>query len=213
MLFFVTALGLICSNASAQVVELGGGLSRGCPGDSSGFCGDDRGAMWAVHTTVWFDDRLEAGIRFGVLPLPDYTHAVAHDSRFDVVDDPAIRELPRVDVAVRDRSRRIFSGEAIYHFARGRIVRPMLGIGLGDMSNRFDQACAPAGCERLMPTLSSPVGKQATHIHNVTIVAGLSTRIHDKLQLRGGVRLHNFAGEETSTSELFIASGIRFALR
>lgn len=61
-----------------------------------------------------------------------------------------------------------------------------------------------------MPILSSPVGRGSSHSGNLTAIAGISARIRKALQLRGGIRLHNFAGEGTSTSEAFIAAGYRF---
>jgi hypothetical protein len=60
-----------------------------------------------------------------------------------------------------------------------------------------------------MPVLGSGVGRTTSRAGNVTIVAGLSGRVHDRVQLRGGVRLHNFAGEEISTTEVFIATAYR----
>jgi hypothetical protein len=43
---------MVPSYAAAQVVEVGGGVSRGCDGDSSGLCGDNAGAMWAGHASL-----------------------------------------------------------------------------------------------------------------------------------------------------------------
>lgn len=211
-LFAVTLL-TISVPAAAQVVEAGIGISRGCIGDSSGFCGDEIGPMWAPHASVWIDDRLEIGIRLATLPLRDWSYAVPRDDRFNAVDDPTIRQLPRIDVNLQDRSRRILSGDAIYHFARKRPVRLHLGLGLGSLNDRSVQACAPAGCERLMPILSSPVGRQSSRVGNLTIIAGVSGRIRQRLQVRGGVRLHNFAGEGLSTTEVFLATGYRFGRR
>jgi hypothetical protein len=199
--------------AAAQVVEVGGGVSRGCTGDSSGFCGDDSGAMWAVHGSVWLDDRVEIGIRFATLPRPDYSYATPRDDRFDLAPDPAIRQLPRIDVRVSHRSRQILNTEVLYHFARSRPVRGFLGVGLGERTDRFEQRCAPSGCETLMPILSSPVGRGSSRGGNLTMAAGISGRISKRLLVRGGIRLHNFAGEEQSTSEAFVATGYQFGRR
>jgi hypothetical protein len=202
---------LTCSTpATAQVFEVGVGISRGCVGDEGDSCNDEPGPMWATHGSVWLADRVEIGIRLGTLLLPDSGYAIARDDRFNVVDDPAIRQLPRIDVTVRDRRRRILSGDTIYHFGRGTMVRGLLGLGLGAARDRYVQACAPPGCERLMPTLSSPVGRNSTRLPNVTIIAGVSGRIGARLQVRGGIRLHNLAGENLSTSEFFTAAGYRF---
>jgi hypothetical protein len=199
--------------AAAQVLEAGGGIGRGCTGDSSGFCGDDSGAMWAVHGSVWLDDRVEIGVRLATLPRPDYSYATARDDRFNLAPDPAIRQLPRIDVMVSDRSRQILSAEVLYHFARSRPVRGFLGLGLGERTDRFEQRCAPAGCETLMPILSFPVGRGSSRGGNITMVAGISGRISKRWLMRGGIRLHNFAGEEQSTSEVFVATGYQFGRR
>ncbi len=200
-------------SAAAQVLEVGGGVSRGCTGDSSGFCGDDSGAMWAVHGSVWLDDRVEIGVRLATLPGRDYSYATARDDRFNLAPDPAIRQLARIDVMVSDRSRQILSTEVLYHFARSRPVRGFLGVGLGERTDRFELRCAPAGCETLMPILSSPVGRNSRRSGNSTMVAGISGRVSKRWLVRGGIRLHNFAGEGASTSEVFVATGYQFGRR
>jgi len=208
----VLALLTISTPAAAQwsAAEFGVDIGRGCIGDSSGFCGDESGPMRAAHASAWIDDRLEIGARLAVLPLEDWNYSQERDSRFDLVDDPAARTLSRIDVAVQDRSRRILNAEAIYHFARGRPVRGFVGGGFGRLSNRSVQTCAPAGCELLMSILSSPVGRRVRALSNMTIIAGLSGRITSRLYVRGGVRLHNLAGEGLSTAETFVGTSYRF---
>jgi hypothetical protein len=195
--------------ATAQILEIGAGLGRGCVGDSSGFCGDEAGLMWAATAGIRLDDRIELSVRLARLPLPDLTYVVRRDDRFNVASDPAVRQLPQIVVADESRSRQILSGEAVYHFRRGSTVRPMLGLGLGTRIHRDQLSCRPVGCEELMPVLASGVGRTTSRAGNITIVAGLSGRVHDRVQLRGGVRLHNFAGEEISTTEVFIATAYR----
>jgi hypothetical protein len=208
----VLALLIISTPAAAQwsALEVGVDISRGCIGDSSGFCGDEIGTMRAARATAWIDDRVEIGGRLAVLPLEDWHYSVVHDSRFDQANDPTIRALAGIDVAVRERSRRILNAEATYHFARGRPVRAFVGGGLGQLSNRAVQTCAPAGCELLMSILSSPVGRHARALSNMTIIAGVSGRITSRLHVRGGVRLHNLAGEGLSTAETFVGTSYRF---
>jgi hypothetical protein len=209
-------LALICLTVStpamAQVAEVGGGIGPGCTGDSIG-CAYDTRSMWSAHASIWMDDRLEVGVRIATLPRPDWNYSVARDDRFNVAADPAARLLPRIDVAVRDRSRRILTVEALYHFAPGRPVRPFAGVGLGDRADRSDQACAPAGCESLMPILSSGLGRQTSHGDNLTAITGVSARFRKVLQVRGALRFHNFAGESLSTTEATIAVGYRFGRR
>jgi hypothetical protein len=208
--FCVVASLIISTPSAAQVVEAGVGISRACIGSEGSACGQETGAMWAAHASAWIADRFEIGIRLAALSRPDLTYSVPHDDRFNAVDDPAIRQLARIDVASRGRSRRIVSGEAMYHFGRGSVIRGLLGLGVGTLIDRFEQTCAPAGCERLMPILSSPVGRSTNDLGNFTIIAGASGRAGRRVQLRGGVRFHNFAGEELSTAEIFVAAGYRF---
>lgn len=202
---------LTATPAAAQwtAVDIGAGVSSACIGSEGGLCGEERGAMWATHASAWIDDRVEIGVRLAVLPNDDWHYTEERDSRFDSVTDPTVRALSRIDISVRDRSRRLLSAEAIYHFARGRPVRGFLGGGIGQLSDRGMQSCAPVGCELLMPILSSPVGRYASANTNVTIIAGMSGRVSRRWHLRGGFRLHNFAGEGLSTSEAFIATSYR----
>jgi hypothetical protein len=209
MLVVVTVLTVSAAPAAAQVVEVGAGLGRGCVGDSSGFCGSEAGPMWAGHGSLWLDDRLEVGLRFATLPLPDFTYVTRRDDRFNAASDPAVRQLAQIETFGDARSRQILTGEAIYHFARGRPVRAFLGAGLGSRFERSTKSCVPSGCEQLLPILGSPAGRHTYRSGNLAFVAGVSGRIREHLLVRGGVRLHNFAGEGTSTTEVFIAAGYR----
>ncbi len=193
--------------AAAQVFEFGGGAGRGCVGDSSGFCGDEAGPMWSLHAGLWLDDRLELGGRVATLPLPHVTYTVFRDDRFNRVADPAISRLPTIDVMLTERSRRLLSGELIYHFRRGSRVRPMLGLGMGSRTERWSAACVQPGCEQLLPIVATPAGRGEGRAGLGTIIAGVSGRPGRRILVRGGVRLHNFAGEQTSTTEVFAAVG------
>jgi hypothetical protein len=199
--------------AAAQVVEVGAGIGRGCTGDSSGFCGDHTSAMWAVHGSIWLTERLELGARLTVLPLPDISYQTSRDDRFNLATDPAIRALLSIDVNVSDRRRQLVNVEALWHFAPRSALRGFLGAGLGQRSERFDRRCAPSGCETLLPMLSGPVGRQSFRGGNLTIIAGVSVRVARPVLVRGGVRLHNFAGEGTSTTEVFMTAGYQFGRR
>jgi hypothetical protein len=198
--------------AAAQwtAVEVGIGISRACVGSEGGPCGTERGAMLDGHASAWIDDRVEIGIRLALLRKADWSYTHERDSRFDLMTDPAVRALPQIDVTVQDRSRRLLSAEATYHFARGRPVRAFLGGGIGQLSDRGVQSCAPAGCELLMPVLSSPVGRYASSLTNVTIIVGVSGRLSRRLSVRGGTRLHNLGGEGLSTAEAFVSTSYRF---
>jgi hypothetical protein len=61
-----------------------------------------------------------------------------------------------------------------------------------------------------MPILSSPVGRHTRVLSNMTIITGVSGRITSRLHVRGGVRLHNLAGEGLSTAETFVGTSYRF---
>ena len=169
-----------------------------------------RSGRWATHASAWIDDRVEIGVRLALLPMDNWHYTMERDSRFDLSTDPVVRALPRVDVSVRDRSRRLLSAEAMYHFARGRPVWPFLGGAIGQRSDRGLSSCAPTGCERLLSYLASPVGRYASANANITIIAGISGRLNRRLFIRGGTRLHNFGGEGLSTAEASVSTSYRF---
>ena len=200
----------LSGSATAQVVELGAGLSRGCVGDSSGFCGDEAGAMWALHGSLWVSPRWQISVRLATLPLDDTSHSTPRDDRFDLVIDPALRSLPRIDITSRERSRKVAGGEALYHFAGARRFGPVLGIGIGTVRTRMTLSCEPDGCEQVMHALGERPGPIRPRGGNLTFIAGLSGPAWARVQLAGGVRLHNFAGEEMSTAEMYLTTAIRF---
>jgi hypothetical protein len=203
---------LVCLSraATAQVFELGAGLSRGCIGDSSGFCGDEAGAMWAVHGSLWVSARWQISLRLATLPLPDTSHSTLRDDRFNLVVDPALRTLPRIDITSRERSRQVAAGEALYHFAGGRRFGAVLGIGVGEVRTRLTLSCEPDGCEQVMRALGERSGPITPQGRNLTLIAGLSGPAWARVQLAGGVRLHNLAGEGMSTAEMYLTTAIRF---
>ena len=143
----------ICRTAAAQGFEVGGGIGRGCTGDSSGFCSGQTGPMWALHGGYWITDYVQIAVRFAALPLDDFTHSTPRDDRFDLADDAEARRLTRIDVTTRNRSRWLSGGEILYHFAGSRRFGFVLGAGIGELSNRMTLSCAPAGCERVLADL------------------------------------------------------------
>ena len=202
-------LGLPVS-AAAQGFELGGSISQGCTGDSSGFCSGDIGPMPALHGGLWVSPKVQILLRLAILPLDDQQYSTYRDDRFNLADDPAARTLPRIDITTTSGSRRLITAEVLYHFVRDGGFGAILGAGLGDLSNRGTLACLPEGCERVLPALGSAPGDWVSHGNNLTMIAGLSGRVGHRLQMTGGVRLHNFAGESLSTSEVFLAAGVMF---
>ena len=146
-------------------------------------------------------------------PGPGRPSAPTHrDDRFNLADDAAARTLPRIDVAATARTG-VWSAPILYHFAPDSGLEAVLGAGFGDLSDRGTLACLPAGCESVLGAQGSPVGDWASHVNNLTMVAGLSGRIGHRVRMTGGVRLHNFAGENLSTSELFLGAGVFFGKR
>jgi hypothetical protein len=201
------------SEAAAQGFEAGAGIGRGCTGDSSGFCSDETGPMWSVHAGFWMTEHVQITFRIAALPLDDFRYSRPRDERFTHVADPDLQSLRRIDVTDRDRRRVVSGMEAIYHVAGPSGLSAILGVGLGTVSSHLVESCEPAGCERILPALGSQVGRRGSRIGNLTFIAGLSGRTSRRLQISGGVRLHNFWGEYWSTTEAFTSVGLRFGAR
>ena len=79
--------------AAAQGFELGGSISHGCTGDSSGFCGDDTGVMPAIYGGLWVSPKVQVLLRVANLPLDDQAYSTHRYDRFDLPDDAAPRPL------------------------------------------------------------------------------------------------------------------------
>jgi hypothetical protein len=211
MLLAVVTIASLARPAAAQVVELGGGVSRGCTGDSSGFCSDETGPMWSMHGGLWASTRWLISLRVAALPLPDFRYTTHRDERFNYAADPAARSLPRIDIMTRQRNRQIIGGEALYHFAGARRFGGVLGVGIGDLRNPRTLSCEPAGCEAVLTALGEEVGRAGGRgVRNLTGIAGLSGPVWNRLHISAGIRLHNFAGENLSTAEAYLTTGIRF---
>lgn len=195
--------------ASAQGFEAGGGIGRACTSDSS-FCGGETGAMWSLHAGFWITEHAQIMFRIVALPLDDFRYSRPRDERFNRVADPDLQSLRRIDVTARDRRRVVSGAEAIYYFSGSSGLGAILGVGLGTVSSHLVESCEPAGCERILPALGSRVGRIESHVANFTFLAGLSGRPWRRLQISGGVRLHNFWGEYWSTTEAFTSMGFRF---
>ena len=198
------------SGAAGQALEVGGGIARGCTGDSSGFCSDETGPMWSVHAGFWIAEHLEMAVRFAALPLDDFRYSTPRDDRFNRADDEHARGLARIDITARARSRHIGGGELLYYFAGARRIGFVLGAGLGTLNNRQVVTCAPAGCERVLRALGSQAGRTSGRTANMTWITGVSGPATTRLRISCGVRLHNFAGENNSTTEGFLTAGVRF---
>lgn len=199
--------------AHAQVFELGGGVGRGCIGDVGRICGDGHGWMGSVYGGLWVSPRFQIVVRVAALPREDYSYSTPRDDRFSLVDDPSLRNLPRINITSRERRRVLSGAEALYRFGRSTRIGATLGVGLGTVTDRMALSCEPAGCERILSAMGSPIGRMEGHVGNLTLIAGLSGRAWRRLQLSGGARLHNFVGGEgegLSTAEAFTSVGVRF---
>jgi hypothetical protein len=193
--------------AGAQVFELGGSISHGCTGDSSGFCGDQTGAMLGLHAGWHVSPKVEIAVRAARLPLVDFRYSRPRDQTVILAGDSTARDQSRIDVTETSRSRVVIGAELLY-FGRAKRIGPLLGIGLGELSDRGVLACAPAGCESVLRSLGSHVGRWATHVDNMTLIAGFSGPVAARFRLATGIRLHNLWGESLSTSEAFVAASV-----
>ena len=182
------------SLAQAQTLELGGRLAAACAGSDGSGCGGGKTRLVGLHTSVWADDRFELSA------------SVARSRRkpYEVLADNKGSVL-----MVSDRSREFVSLLFVYHFQKGRPVRPMLGFGSGWFGEARTVACRPATCEPL-PKGYPPLGRARDWQPDIVFVVGLSTVVREHWIARGGWQTHRFMNDENSTEELFIAAGYRF---
>ena len=78
ILLSIVLFGWLARPALAQAAEVGGGVGYGCTGDSSGFCGDNTGPMWALEAGFWVSRRVQIAARLATLPLADFTLTAMH---------------------------------------------------------------------------------------------------------------------------------------
>lgn len=186
----------------AQQFEIGAGIGSVCRGSEGDLCGGDSGAPLAAYASVLLADRFELGLRVASGRLDDRECNVTRDGR----SEPGAPDA--VQVFIQGRSIRYPTGQAIYHFRRGKRVRPLLGLGAGTFTIPRTIRCEPAGCQPLLHILAGPP-EAARHIDVVTIF-GLSVQATRHAIVRAGWQAHNFGGEELSSAEWFLAAGWRF---
>ena len=208
----VLALFTISTPAAAQwsAVEFGMDIGRGCIGDEGGFCGDEIGTTRAAHASAWIDDRVEIGVCLAVLPLEDWNYSQERDSRFDLANDPAVRSLSRIDVAVREHSRRILNPRKRYTISHEDAR--CAGSSAAGLANSAIAECRPApqpGASsyadpfhrRLAATPSrSPTSRPSPAFGAITSRAVRARRDSPAQP----------AGEGLSTAETFIGTSYRF---
>ena len=81
MLLSIVLFGWLTRPALAQAAEVGGGVGYGCTGDSSGFCGDNTGLMWALEGGFWVSRRVQIAARVATLPLADFSYFPVKNGR------------------------------------------------------------------------------------------------------------------------------------
>jgi hypothetical protein len=182
--------------ARAQSYEAGGSLAVSCRGSEDSICEDESLATTGLYGSVWFADRVEIGLRAAWMKFGDVEGALPFGG------NPTI--------ATRDGSRRVTQLEAVWHFSRGRRIRPMFGIGMGWYSDRDVVSCEPPGCESYVRSIGIDVGERREVERDGSIMVGVSVLATPRLRVRGGWRYHNPLVDHLALSELFIAAGYRF---
>jgi hypothetical protein len=157
-----------------------------------------------LHVSAWWADRVETGIRWVWVDVPSDDYRTGYG--FDCVAG-VCHTIVEIE-GHRFGGRRMVSGHVIYHFRRGRLLRPYLGGAIGTIHERERVACVTPGCEAYLGGL----GERRFSYDNVAIITGLSTLLWNRVVVRGGIVLHGFAGEELSLFETSALVGYRFPL-
>jgi hypothetical protein len=186
------------SPAAAQTFEGGLSIATSCKGSDGSFCNDthDHLRTWGPYLGLWFRDVVEIAGRVVWLSQPDIDGRVAFP--------------PDATFAITERHRTIGQGEFIWHFRRGKRVRPMFGVGVGRYWDRELVTCAPPGCEPVIARSGLTAGQNSESHADESLMVGLSVLLNPRFRLRGGWRYHNPFRDELATSELFLGIGYRF---
>lgn len=189
---------LLSAAPHAQRPELGASIGLGTGGHTK--------TMTGVHATVWWNDRIETGIRMAWWPV-----AYPHGSAVYYVNcgDGIPSTCAPVSIHLNSVTpRRFIAAEMRYHYRRGERLRPFVGAGYGRMDTSRDVSCAIPGCEPLLgPTF--PWGRRTSSAPDPIIIGGVSYAITNHLLARGVTRLH-FGGEELTMLETAVELGFRF---
>ena len=155
---------------------------------------------------------LEFGTAWARLNIPISVRADRDANPFNQRTFEMVPHAPaRVDLAFVDRSRTLLLSRFLYHFSRGERVRPLLGVGVGELIDRQNFVCQPSGCESLVPLLvAQRVGPESSSHLDLAFIAGASIRATNRVRLRFGIQLHDFAFESLSTTAWFAETGVRF---
>jgi hypothetical protein len=200
----------------AQSVEAGGTIGTGARGTESKLARQEARLVTSLHLSGWWADRLETSFRVGWIDLPDISSRSTY--YYGCVPDANGRCLPTGSLEVIGRrigERRLVAGQVLYHFRRGKKLRPHVGLGFGRTHDSEMLSCEPAGCEAILSGLpfgnsGPPLGRRSTTYPDQAWIAGVSTLFWNRVVLRGGVYIHSFAGEERSLTETSVQVGYRF---
>jgi hypothetical protein len=214
VVILVVAAVLDSAPGRGQSVEVGAILATACRGvEGSALCGGGAHILSGVYLSWMVDDRFEIGVQDARTGgRPDRYSIGRGDNKFNGQIFDLVPNAPaRVDVAFVDRSRTFLVSRFLYHFLRGERVRPLLGVEVGQLIDRQNLACQPSGCESLVPLLvGQRVGQESSSHLDLAFIAGASIRATNRVRLRFGIQLHDFAFESLSTTAWFAETGFRF---
>lgn len=194
--------------AAAQAFEVGGSLGVGARGSESELARQEALPVAGVHGSVLLGDRFETMVRVAWLDLNDpggTTYYADCRPEFPRSCDPSVA------VGVRSRltaPRTFINGNALYHFRRGKPVRPFAGAGFGVMRDQEQVTCELAGCDAYLPGFRAST--RTLSYADLIGVFGASVAVADRVVIRGAVHFHRPAGEELSLFETTAMVGYRF---
>lgn len=188
------SLVLFPAMTDAQVMEVGATIAAGCLGSDGSACGTGTHTMPGAHASWWIGDRVELSARVARVALPAYRATTVF---------PTV-----VTFEVTDRSREFVSALFIYHFGRGKTIRPMLGFGSGGYAHSQRVRCEPVRCGGVAGVPRE--GQHRVWMTDAILAAGVSGDVGSHWMLRGGFLSHRFANDENSSIELFVGVGYHF---
>jgi hypothetical protein len=192
-------LASVCSGtAGAQTFEAGASIATSCKGSDGSFCNETHNNLRTAgpYVSIWFGDFIEVSGRVAWLDQPDLESTLVRPTE--------------LTYTITERHRTIGQGEVVWHFRRGKRVRPLVGFGLGSYWDRELVACQPAGCEAHLGVAGLTAGEGRESHFDQSVVAGISALLHPRLRVRAGLRYHNPFKDELALSEWFVALGYRF---
>ena len=197
----------VAQTGDSRPWEIGANVGSACLVESSA-CGGGRHAINGLFGSLWLTPRVEIGGRVALLRQPDI------QAGGNYFLGPA-QEPIQLRFAIRDRSRLYALAHAYRHFGPDPRIRFFLGVAAGSYTLRSTNICESKACESNLARLGGPVaagvhfGRVTQTRTNVALGLGVSGR-SGRVGWRAGVNLHNFPGEHTGATELFLAAAFRF---